>query len=71
MCGQAQKRNKFGEEYGWPSMTLCLTEQFWDSDVFEEAAKISAAQAEASITAQVLKLNPDANQKKIKKFIYG
>jgi hypothetical protein len=71
MCGQAQKRNKSGEEYGWPSMMLCLTEQFWGSDVFEEAAKISAEQAEASITAQVLKLNPDANQKKIKKFIYG
>jgi hypothetical protein len=53
--------------YGDTDLALEMVE----SDILEEAAKISTEQAEASITAQVLKLNPDANQKKIKEFIYG
>ncbi|MDR1060020.1 MAG: hypothetical protein LBL83_02145 [Clostridiales bacterium] len=71
MCGQARKRNKYGEEYGWNSMALCLAEQFWDSGVFEEAEAITAEQAEAAIAAQAFKLNPAANPKKVRKFIYG
>ena len=71
ICGQAQKRNKFGEEYGWNSMVFCLTEQFWSVDVFDEAADLTANEAETAIKEQVLRLNPNANYKKLNKFIYG
>ena len=71
ICGEAQKRNKYGEAYGWSSAVYCLTEQFWPTDVFDEAAKISANEAEAAITGQVFRLNPNANPKKLRKFIYG
>ncbi|MCL2060057.1 MAG: hypothetical protein FWH01_13575 [Oscillospiraceae bacterium] len=71
ICGQAQKRNRHGEEYGWSSMVYCLTEQFWPAGVFDEAAGIGADEAEAAIWEQVLRLNPDADETKLHKFIYG
>jgi len=71
ICGQAQKRNKYGEEYGWNSMVYCLTEQFWSADVFDEADNINANEAETAIMDQVLKLNPNANPQKLRRFIFG
>ncbi|MDD2361851.1 MAG: hypothetical protein PHH84_02660 [Oscillospiraceae bacterium] len=71
MCGRQQKVSQRGEEYGWSSTVFCTTEQFWDNEVFEMAAKISADEAIEAITLQVYRLNPAADAKKIKKFIYG
>ena len=71
ICGQVQKRNKYGEEYGWNSMVFSLTEQFWASDVFDEAENINADEAETAIMDQVLKLNPNANPQKLRRFIFG
>jgi len=71
ICGQARKLNKYGEEYGWSSTVLCVTEQFWPREVFDKAAKISAKEAETAITKQVFQLNPQANHNKLRKFIYG
>jgi hypothetical protein len=71
MCGQQQKRNKYGEEYGWNAMTLCLTERFWPEDLFGKAAAITAEQAEAAIIKQIFRLNPNANPKKMRRFISG
>ena len=71
ICGQAQKRNKRGEEYGWHSSVFCLTEQFWPADIFAEAADINAEEAETAIKEQVLRLNPNADQTKLHKFICG
>ena len=71
ICGQARKRNKRGEEYGWNSVVYCTTEQFWGEDVFDEADKIESNEAERMITEQVLRLNPDADRSQLRKFIYG
>ena len=71
ICGQARKRNKLGEEYGWHSSVFCLTEQFWSADIFVEADNIDADEAETAIKEQAFRLNPNANPLKLHKFIYG
>ena len=71
MCGRQQKLSQKGEEYGWYSTVFCTTEQFWGEEVFAEAAKIKKDAAVAAITEQVKKLHPQAEEKKIQKFILG
>ena len=71
MCGRRVKLSKTGEEYGWPSTVLCTTEHFWGEEVFEQAADISAEEASFKIKEQIMMLNPDAQEKKIIKFIKG
>lgn len=71
MCGRQQKRSKLGEGYGWSSTVFCTTEEFFGDQVFEEAGRISEKEAVDRITEQIYKLNPDAEVRKIKKFIRG
>lgn len=71
MCGRQQKLSQKGEEYGWYSTVFCTTEQFWGTEVFAEAAAIQKEAAVEAITKQVLLLNPQAEGKKISKFILG
>lgn len=71
MCGRQQKLSQKGEEYGWYSTVFCTTEQFWGADVFAEAAKITKDDAIQAIIKQVLLINPQAEPKKISKFILG
>lgn len=71
MCGRAQKKNKHGEEYGWNSTVFCTAETFWGNEFVEKAFEISSEVAERKIREQILLLNPNADEKKIKKFIYG
>ena len=71
MCGRQQKLSQKGEEYGWYSTVFCTTEQFWGEELFAQAAKITKDEAIQAITKQVLALNPQAEEKKIKKFIVG
>ncbi|MCL2357916.1 MAG: hypothetical protein FWC70_12325 [Defluviitaleaceae bacterium] len=68
-CGRRYKVSKKGEEYGMASTVFCTTERFWGEDVLEQAAGINAENAKNKITAQILKINPDAQEKKIYKFI--
>lgn len=68
MSGRAQKINKNGEAYGWNSTVFCTTEQFWGSDITADCTK---EEAEEKIREQILKLNPEAEEKIIKKFIQG
>ena len=70
-CGRQQKVSQQGEPYGWPTAVFCTMEQFMGDEVFSDAAEIGRDEAAASIRKQVLKLNPNANEKKITKFIYG
>ena len=58
-------------EYGWASTIFCTVEHFWGSEVTDAAAKITKEEAEEAITEQIYKLNPNAQPKKIKAFIYG
>lgn len=71
MCGRQQKLSQKGEEYGWYSTVFCTTEQFWGEDVFAKAARIAKDEAIDTIRKQVLILNPQAEEKKIGKFILG
>ena len=70
-CGRRYKVSQAGEEYGWSSTVFCTTEHFFGNDVFKQAAKIDIDDAKNKIMAQVLKLNPSAQEKKIAKFISG
>lgn len=71
MCGRAPKLNKNGEPYGWNSTVFCTVEKFWGEEFVNQADKISEKEAVEKITEQIYRLNPDAEKKKIRKFIYG
>ena len=71
VCGQQQKLSLKGVGYSWPSAVFCTTEHFFGEDVFIQAAKINEDEAVTEITEQVYRLNPAAQEKKIKKFIRG
>jgi len=71
MCGRQQKISATGHEYGWASTMFCITEQFWGTELFAAAAKITPTEAVEAISEQVRSLNPNADPKKLKKFIYG
>ena len=66
MCGRMPKLNKFGEPYGWNSTVLCTVEEFWGEDL---SGKVSYDEAYQRIHDRILELNPEAEEKKIKKFI--
>lgn len=69
MCGRQQKTSQNGEEYGWASTVFTTTEQFWGKDVFQEAAAMTGQEAAEKITQQVYRLNPEADIRKIVRFI--
>ena len=71
MCGKQQKLSRKGEEYGWSSTVFCTTEQFWGEETFHIAADITEQEAFEAITGQVCRLNPQADPKKVLKFIRG
>lgn len=71
MCGRTSKLNKSGEEYGWNVTVFCTPEKLFGKDFVEKAMKIPVEEAYEKIRAQVLRLNPKAEEKKIKKFIFG
>lgn len=68
ICGRQQKKNMYGEPYGWSSTVFCTPEEFWHTDSFSLP---SEDEAEQMITARVAELNPAAQARKIRKFIYG
>jgi len=72
VCGKAY-RNPMNEnnENCWASTILCTPETFFDAETFAQAAATTANEAMEKITAQILQLNPNAEAKKIKKFILG
>ncbi len=70
MCGRAPKRNKYGEAYGWSSTVFTTVEDFWE----KRGMILPDLDSKASydkIREQIMKLNPEAEQKKIEKFIRG
>lgn len=71
MCGRQQKISQKGIEYGWSSTVFCIVEDFFDKSVFEKADKLTMDEAVEKIKAQVYKLNPTADAKKLNKFIMG
>lgn len=71
MCGNARKKSRRGEEYGWSSTVFCLTEDFFEPEVIRKAGEISLEEAYEKLEKQILKLNPLADLKKVRKFITG
>ena len=71
VCGRRQKLSQKGEEYGWASTAFCTTENFFGKTVFEEAARISKEEASQKIRERILSLNPSAQDKRIRSFIFG
>jgi len=71
MCGRQQKTSLTGNDYGWYSTVFCTTEQFWGETVFEEASKLVPEEAVHAIQKQIKTINPEADEKKMMKFIRG
>ena len=67
ICGRTYKRNKYGEEYGWEVSVFCTDGEFWGEDLYDE--DITPEEAYDKIRRRVLEINPEADEKKIKKFI--
>ena len=69
MCGNARKLSVKGGEYGWSSTMFCTVERFWNESVFEKASAITQEEAIEKIIKKIYLLNPNAEDKKINKFI--
>ena len=70
MTGRKQKKNKYGIEYGWNSTVFTTVENFWEERDFD-LPKLDAKESYEKIKTQILKLNPSAEEKVIRKFIVG
>ena len=71
ICGDQKKISRKGEEYGWSANVFRTVEEFWPREVFDRAAEIPPEEAEQAIAQRIFELNPEANAKRLKKFIYG
>ena len=71
ICGQGQRRNKYGEPYGWNCTRLCTVEEFWGEAMMASAGELDPTEAEERITGRILELNPRAKKTAIRHFIYG
>lgn len=70
MCGRAQKINQYGEGYGWSSTVFTTVEDFWSKRTAILPA-FDPAESYEKIKAQIIKLNPEADGKKMDRFIRG
>ena len=70
MTGRQQKKNKYGIEYGWNSTVFTTVENFWADRGFVIPG-LEAKESYEKIRAQILRLNPEAEEKTIRKFIEG
>ena len=70
MTGRQQKKNKYGIEYGWNSTVFTTAEDFWEKRGFA-IPKLDANESCEKIRDQILRLNPMAEEKTIRKFIEG
>lgn len=71
ICGQQCKHNGLGLEYGWSSTAFTTTEEFFGADVFREAAALTPLEAAQKIEARAREINPQADARKLRKFIFG
>lgn len=70
MTGRKQKKNKYGLEYGWNSTVFATVEDFWAERGFA-LPSLDPEESYEKIRDQILKLNPSAAEKTIRKFILG
>ena len=70
MTGRKQKQNKYGIEYGWNSTVFTTVEDFW-AERDTAIPILDAAESYERLRQQILKLNPAAEEKTIRKFVRG
>lgn len=70
MCGRKQKQDKYGMGYGWNSTSFCTVEAFWEARD-EIMPEMEPEIAFEKLRLQVLKLNPAAKEKDLRRFILG
>jgi len=70
LSGRAQKVNAKGEAYGWSSTIVQTTEAFWAARGIT-LTTIPEKEAFDRIRQQILTLNPEAKEARIRKFILG
>lgn len=70
MTGRRQKQNKYGIEYGWNSTVFTTVEHFWNQRGLT-IPELDAEEGYEMIRQQILKLNPAAEERIIRKFIRG
>lgn len=70
VCGRVPKIGKDGKPYGWNSTVFSTVESFWNKRGIK-LKNINTEDALKKIQKQILSLNPNADEKKIKKFICG
>lgn len=70
ISGRQQKRNMYGMEYGWNSTVFTTVEDFWAQRGLS-LPSLDAAESREAIRQQILRLNPLADDKTIRKFIIG
>lgn len=71
MCGRQPKISGAGEAYGWSSTVFCTVERFFGEEVMMQAENIDEREAVEKISQQIYRLNPEANPRKIARFIKG
>jgi len=70
MTGRQQKKNKYGMEYGWNSTVFTTVERFWEEWGFAIPER-NPEESYEKIREQILRLNPKAEDRIIRKFIAG
>lgn len=71
MCGRERKRSLKGEEYGWSATVFCKTEDYFPPEILKKGESVKREEGYEKIRRQILLLNPNAEEKKIKKYIEG
>jgi hypothetical protein len=72
ICGTQRRVNALGGEYGWETTAFCTPERFWEgTDVFPRASALTESAAYEAIRRRVLRLNPAADEKTLRKFAFG
>ena len=70
VTGRQQKKNKHGIEYGWNSIVFATVEDFWKKRGFA-IPELDPKESRERICQQILRLNPLAEEKTIRKFMEG
>jgi hypothetical protein len=68
ICG---RRYKNDAQTGWSSTVFCTTEEFFGSEVFNGAGEMDRQEAVEVISARIYQDSPEADRKKVQRFIMG
>ncbi len=71
ICGSRQKVSSGGESYGWYSTMFCTSDAFFGEDMTYEARYIAPLEAYRALESRIYGINPDAEPRKVRKFIGG